>query len=78
MAGASVLTGVDTDRVLAAAAGFLDPDEQRRVAAIACPYGDGTTGRQVADLLDDPEVHALLHLEEPDYTDGTLPPGVGT
>ncbi|MDA8367527.1 MAG: UDP-N-acetylglucosamine 2-epimerase, partial [Actinomycetota bacterium] len=72
-AGASVLVGMDVDHALAAAARLLDPVEQERVAAIPCPYGDGTTGPTVADILADPATASLLELAEPDFTDGSLP-----
>ena len=76
-AGASVLVGMDVDHALAAAARLLDPVEQERVAAIPCPYGDGTTGPTVAGILADPATAFLLELAEPDFTDGSLPAGLG-
>ena len=36
-------------------------------------YGDGTTGRRIAEVLTDPRTDALLALPEPDFTDGRLP-----
>ncbi|MBJ7453670.1 MAG: UDP-N-acetylglucosamine 2-epimerase (non-hydrolyzing), partial [Blastococcus sp.] len=42
-------------------------------ASLPCPYGDGTTGPQVAAILADPATDALLAIEEPDFTDGSLP-----
>ena len=74
--GASVLVGMDVHAALDAAARFLDPAEQERVAAIACPYGDGHTARRVADILTDPATQELLVLAEPDFTGGRLPGGV--
>nr|WP_091554880.1 UDP-N-acetylglucosamine 2-epimerase (non-hydrolyzing) [Micromonospora pattaloongensis] len=75
--GSTVLTGLTTDeeadRALAAARRLARPDEQARIAALPCPYGDGTTGARVAALLADPATTPLLTLTEPDYTDGRLP-----
>jgi UDP-N-acetylglucosamine 2-epimerase (non-hydrolysing) len=64
-AGTSVLTGLDPGAALAAAAFFTTPDEQRRVAAEPCPYGDGHTAVRVAGLLAGAEVQDLLRLREP-------------
>jgi UDP-N-acetylglucosamine 2-epimerase (non-hydrolysing) len=64
-AGTTVLVGTDGDRALDAAPRFLGRDEQERVAAVPCPYGDGATGARVAALLADPHVRALLTIEEP-------------
>jgi UDP-N-acetylglucosamine 2-epimerase (non-hydrolysing) len=63
--GTSVLTGLDPDRAVAAASLFSTPDEQRRVAAEPCPYGDGHTAERVRQLLSDPGVVELLRLREP-------------
>jgi UDP-N-acetylglucosamine 2-epimerase (non-hydrolysing) len=75
--GAAVLTGISTDeeaaRALAAAHRLTEPDELLRIAALPCPYGDGTTGAQVAAVLADPATDALLALDEPDCTDGHRP-----
>ncbi|SEP25056.1 non-hydrolyzing UDP-N-acetylglucosamine 2-epimerase [Trujillonella endophytica] len=76
-AGTTTLAGLadDTaaDAVLAAAARHTTPEAQARAAALPCPYGDGTTGPQVAAILGDPATDALLAIEEPDFTDGRLP-----
>jgi len=75
--GATVLTGVtsdaEADRALAAARRLSAPDELARVAGLPCPYGDGTTGRQVAAILAEPATSRLLELAEPDFTDGSRP-----
>ncbi|HEY8533584.1 MAG TPA: UDP-N-acetylglucosamine 2-epimerase (non-hydrolyzing) [Micromonospora sp.] len=75
--GATVLCGLasdaDDERALAAASQLASPAEQERVAALPCPYGDGTTGPRVATLLADPRLTELLRLTEPDYTDGRRP-----
>jgi UDP-N-acetylglucosamine 2-epimerase (non-hydrolysing) len=52
-AGQASLAGLDLDQVMTLADRFLSSEEQRRVAALTCPYGDGfTAGRIVDDLLD--------------------------
>ncbi|GLY06656.1 MULTISPECIES: UDP-N-acetylglucosamine 2-epimerase (non-hydrolyzing) [Actinoplanes] len=75
--GAAVLTGIgsdtEADRALRAAQRLSTPDELERIAALPCPYGDGHTGGKVAAILADPALDPLLALDEPDYTDGTLP-----
>src|SRR4029077_429492 len=48
LAGTSALVGVDPDRALTAVRNFWAPDEQRRVAAVPCPYGDGHAGTRIA------------------------------
>lgn len=76
-AGTTTLAGLADDRaaaaVLAAAAAHTSFEGQQRAAAAPCPYGDGTTGPQVAAVLADERTDALLALDEPDYTDGRLP-----
>ncbi len=76
-AGTTTLAGLadDTaaDAVLVAAARHTTPEAQARAASLPCPYGDGTTGPQVAAILADPATDALLAIEEPDFTDGSLP-----
>lgn len=72
-AGAAVLTGLDHDRVLAAAAALAADAEQARVAAVPCPYGDGRTAARVAEVLEDPGLRALLVPREPDLATGPPP-----
>jgi UDP-N-acetylglucosamine 2-epimerase (non-hydrolysing) len=76
-AGTTTLAGLGDDgaaaAVLAAAAAHTSPEGQARAAAAPCPYGDGTTGTQVAAVLADERTDALLALTEPDFTDGRLP-----
>jgi UDP-N-acetylglucosamine 2-epimerase (non-hydrolysing) len=76
-AGTTTLAGLADDdaaaAVLAAAEAHTSPAGQARAAALPCPYGDGTTGRQIAAVLGDERTDALLALTEPDYTDGRLP-----
>ena len=69
----AVLAGLDVDLALDAARRFCDPDEQRRVAAVPCPYGDGHTAERVAAILADPETAPLLELVEPDFVDRPVP-----
>ncbi len=73
--GASVLAGVDPQRAIDAVLRLLRPEHQERIAALPCPYGDGSTGRRVAAILADPATAALVALDEPDFTDGHLPIG---
>jgi UDP-N-acetylglucosamine 2-epimerase (non-hydrolysing) len=76
-AGTTTLAGLADDHaaaaVLSAAAGHTSPEGQERAVTVPCPYGDGTTGPQVAAVLADERTDALLALDEPDFTDGSLP-----
>ncbi|MFJ9518431.1 non-hydrolyzing UDP-N-acetylglucosamine 2-epimerase [Kitasatospora sp. NPDC101801] len=63
--GQAVLAGLDRDRALAAAGTLLTPGEQRRIAAMPCPYGDGRSAERIARLLTDRHRHDLLALREP-------------
>ncbi len=76
-AGTTTLAGLADEQaastVLSAAAGHTSPEGQERAATTPCPYGDGTTGLQVAAALADERTDALLALDEPDFTDGRLP-----
>jgi UDP-N-acetylglucosamine 2-epimerase (non-hydrolysing) len=76
-AGTTTLAGLATDHasahVLEAAIRHTRPAEQERAASLPCPYGDGTTGVRIAKILADDTADALLALDEPDYTDGSLP-----
>jgi UDP-N-acetylglucosamine 2-epimerase (non-hydrolysing) len=69
----AVLAGLDVDLALDAAARFCTPDEQRRVAAAPCPYGDGHTAERVAAVLADPGTAPLLAIEEPDFRRAVAP-----
>ncbi len=62
-----ILEALDAARALTSDAAL------RRVAAIPCPYGDGTTGATVASVLSDPSLDHLLALEEPSFIEGSLP-----
>lgn len=68
--GTSRLVGMDVEAALEAAARFALPEEQARVAAVPCPYGDGRTSQRVAGLLESEEMWRLLAIGEPD---GTVP-----
>ncbi|WP_369131743.1 non-hydrolyzing UDP-N-acetylglucosamine 2-epimerase [Modestobacter sp. I12A-02662] len=76
-AGTTTLAGLADDRaaaaVLSAAAAHTGAEGQQRAVTVPCPYGDGTTGAQVAAVLADERTDALLALDEPDFTDGRLP-----
>jgi UDP-N-acetylglucosamine 2-epimerase (non-hydrolysing) len=65
LAGTSELVGVDVDRAHAAVRRFWSPDEQRRVAAASCPYGDGHVGPRIASLLQNAATQRLLAVTEP-------------
>lgn len=75
--GSTVLVGLvadeDIDRALVEARRLSRPDEQARIAALICPYGNGTTSRRVAGLIGDPDITPLLTLSEPDFTNGRRP-----
>jgi len=64
-AGIARLCGLETRVVLEAAAQYLEPDEQLRVSGVPCPYGDGTAGLQIAEILSSPVGARLLTLTEP-------------
>jgi len=72
-AGSSVLVGLDGDLAVESVLRFSDPAEQRRVARIACPYGDGRTAERVLEALADPAVRPLLRLDEPDFIGKQVP-----
>jgi len=76
-AGTTTLASLSDDaaaaHVLAAAEAHTRPEAQQRAAALPCPYGDGTAGRRIAEVLADPRTDALFALPEPDFTDGRLP-----
>lgn len=75
--GIAALVGLDPDRAVGAAAAFSDPATQAWITAVPCPYGDGFVSRRVAALLHDPEIRALLTLDEPTLPDGlALPLGL--
>jgi UDP-N-acetylglucosamine 2-epimerase (non-hydrolysing) len=65
LAGTSALVGVDVDRALTAVRRFWTPEEQRRVAAVPCPYGDGHAGTRIASVLLHASTQRLLEVAEP-------------
>lgn len=75
--GSAILASLATDdgasRALAAARRMNSANSQLRIAALACPYGDGTTSEQVTSILGDPATDDLLVLDEPTFGDGELP-----
>jgi UDP-N-acetylglucosamine 2-epimerase (non-hydrolysing) len=73
--GAAVLAGLDATRVLAAVDALTD-DEVARIAALPCPYGDGTTAAQVVDVLSDDAVRRRLVPADPEP--GSGPPALLT
>ena len=66
LARTSALVGTDASRALDAVRAFTTPDEQERVAAVPCPYGDGNVGPRVAALLADPTTEPLLAVADPE------------
>jgi UDP-N-acetylglucosamine 2-epimerase (non-hydrolysing) len=72
-AGAAVLVGLDRGRAREAIATLTSPEDQRRVASLPCPYGDGHTATRVADILCDPATAALLTIDEPDFVGKAVP-----
>jgi UDP-N-acetylglucosamine 2-epimerase (non-hydrolysing) len=77
--GSARLVGHDVATALAAASAFCEPEEQARIAAIPCPYGDGRTSERVRDLLGDAAVIEQMRLREPDLTGGlAAAAGLGT
>lgn len=73
LAGTSVLTGMDAQRAVKAAAALASSPLQLLAFAATCPYGDGHTAGRILELLDDPSVTALLSLAEPDFLDKRPP-----
>lgn len=71
--GAVELVGLDPAAALDAAVRLSSPEQVRRVAALDCPYGDGTAGRQIARILTSLVGTSALELTEPDLRGG--PPG---
>ena len=64
--GATTLVGLDRTMALEEAERLVEPETQRLIAALPCPYGDGNTSERVASILEEPDVQGLLHLDEPD------------
>jgi UDP-N-acetylglucosamine 2-epimerase (non-hydrolysing) len=75
--GSAVLVSLAHDQgvadALTVARHFVTRESQSRIANLPCPYGDGTTGPRVAEILSRSVTEALLTLQEPDFTNGTLP-----
>jgi UDP-N-acetylglucosamine 2-epimerase (non-hydrolysing) len=70
--GASVLVGDDVPRALDAVHHYLSDEEQHRIAALKCPYGDGKVAARIAGILAHPSTDGLLEVREPDLA--TKPP----
>jgi len=66
-AGIAELTGLDVDRALEAVERFSADDEQERVAAVPCPYGDGHSSQRIAEVLSQARTRELLQLNERDF-----------
>ncbi len=67
--GSAVLCGLGEVEVMHQVARLTTPDDQRRIAALACPYGDGHTAQRIVDLLADNTVMTLLEPREPSVGD---------
>ncbi|HAR07419.1 MAG TPA: UDP-N-acetylglucosamine 2-epimerase (non-hydrolyzing), partial [Cobetia sp.] len=66
-AGTVILTGSDSDAIVAASARLLDDEKaRRRMAAIPNPYGSGDAARQIIADLNDWLVRAVETLEAGD------------
>jgi UDP-N-acetylglucosamine 2-epimerase (non-hydrolysing) len=51
-AGCNVLVGTDTTKIIETFEQIVgDPDLHRRMTEVQNPYGDGTTSKQIADIL---------------------------
>ena len=74
-AGVAAVVGLDAELALETAVRFAGRDEQERVAATPCPFGDGHTSERIADILCDPASRAALRLQEPNFV-ARRPPGV--
>jgi UDP-N-acetylglucosamine 2-epimerase (non-hydrolysing) len=72
LAGTATLVGADADRALAAVHGFWAPEEQRRVAMVPCPYGDGRAGARIASVLQHAATQRLLEVVEPGLTETVI------
>lgn len=75
--GSAALGSLESDEHAAAAISLasrlVETSELDRVASLACPYGRGDTGIQIAQVLGRASVDRFLTLREPDFTDGSLP-----
>jgi UDP-N-acetylglucosamine 2-epimerase (non-hydrolysing) len=63
--GQAALVGLDPRLALAAAASFVQPAEQARVARLDCPYGDGRSGQRIAGVLRGLHDEGALVIGEP-------------
>ena len=68
-AGISRLTDLDAPRAVEAVRCFASDDEQSRVAATRCPYGDGHTSQRIVELLSSPDTYELLELSAESFVD---------
>ena len=72
VADTAALVGLDPQRAALEAKRFSSAEQQARIAAVPCPYGDGHVADRIARLLDEPSTRDLLRLDEPDFS-RTLP-----
>lgn len=70
--GMSALVGLDVELALETVAHFSAAEEQRRVATLPCPFGDGHAAERIAAIICRPDTAALLRIAEPDLVG---PPG---
>ena len=67
--GSAVLCGLSEDEVRYHVARLTTDDEQRRIAALTCPYGDGYTAQRVVEVLADNNVMGVIEPREPTVGD---------
>ncbi|HEY8729954.1 MAG TPA: UDP-N-acetylglucosamine 2-epimerase (non-hydrolyzing) [Acidothermaceae bacterium] len=67
--GSAVLCGLDEDEVMHHVGQLTVLDEQMRIAALPCPYGDGQTAQRVVDVLADNTIMTLIAPREPSVGD---------
>jgi UDP-N-acetylglucosamine 2-epimerase (non-hydrolysing) len=75
VAGSARLVGLDVEAALRAAGELSTVDEQARVAALPCPYGDGHVGPRTVTTVHDAAARGVLALTEPTLRAG-LPDAV--
>jgi UDP-N-acetylglucosamine 2-epimerase (non-hydrolysing) len=70
--GIATLTGTDPKKALDAIRRLATDEEQERIAATSCPYGDGKTSQRIVAILSDPRTRELLTLSAHDFVDKAI------